>query len=158
MGLFDGMNEASSNNSGVYFLPGRYPRLELKRVDVIKNRKGDTCFLVEADIIESDVDERREGTSASWVANLTRHDAAMGNVKAFFEAVIAGYPEMKTVLADPNKFNGNFEKFTEYLVKAQILVGCEIALSATNTRTKAGTDFTIHRWHPVSQASASAVG
>lgn len=152
------MNEASSNNSGVYFLPGRYPRLELKRVDVIKNRKGDMCFLVETDIIESDVDERPEGTSASWVANLTRHDAAMGNVKAFFEAVIAGYPEMKTVLMDPKKFNGNFEKFTEYLVAQQVLVGCEIALSATNTKTKAGGDFTIHRWLPVSRVSEVAAG
>src|SRR5437660_12484512 len=84
MGSFSGIERAQISAGGIYFLAGTY-RVRIREVKSIKSRKNDDLFIVETDIVESNNPERKVGTSCSWVCNL-KHDAALGNIKAFVVA------------------------------------------------------------------------
>lgn len=143
-GKFAGVEDATTSGGGVYFLDGIY-EIEVERCFMMQSRKKDDLFIVECKILESDNDERRVGTHASWVVNL-KHDASLGHIKSFVGAANGIHPEN-----EKDKLN---ESVTEEVCELAVddsnpLAGTRLALEATTIKTKAGGDFTLHRWSPV---------
>ena len=146
MGLFDGIGNASMSAGGVYFLVGLY-RVEIERVLTKRSRKGADLFIVETTILESNNSDRPEGISCSWIVNRS-NDAALGNIKKFLAATQGLDP------ADPDNEDQINEEVTADVVEFAVsdenpLEGIVLDLEATNIKTRAGGDFTLHTWSPV---------
>lgn len=126
------------NSGGVYVLPGVYPAVEVTAVKSMQSRKNDALIIVEMDILASEVDGRPAGSAMSQVYNLTKHDAAPGNVKAFIAAAYGKNPDEVTE-----------EVFALVISEHQPLAGRLVRVDASLTKTKAGSDFTIVRYSPL---------
>lgn len=138
MGVFSKVNNASVNGGGVYFLSGSY-RVRIAAVKSIISRQGENLFVIECDILESDVPERRPNTKCSQVINLSKHESAPGNIKAFMAAALDESADNIT------------ENECELAVSDQNpLEGTIMRLVCTTTKTKRGTDFTLHQWSHIS--------
>ena len=80
--VFGGIAEAKTSKGGVYPIPGNY-LCQIEAVKMVTSRARENLFCVEFYILESDEETRPVGSRMSWMANLTRHDAALGNIKSF---------------------------------------------------------------------------
>jgi hypothetical protein len=147
MGLFSGIEQAKVGQGGVYFLEGLY-KIEILRVFTMHSRKGDDLFIVETKILESDQAERRVGTTCSWVVNL-KMDPAMGNIKGFIAAANGIDPNNK------DKVDAEVtEEAAEFVVSEENpLKGIVMGLEAVPIKTRAGGDFTLHKWQMVAEAA-----
>jgi hypothetical protein len=147
MGLFSGIGEAQVGQGGVYFLPGEYV-VEVVKCFTMRSRKREDLFIVECLIKESDNNERRAGSKASWVVNF-KQDAALGNIKAFVAACSGISPSNQKAVDEQVD-----EESCEYAVDDDNpLAGTMLRLSAVNKITRAGNDFTLHLWEPWDQAA-----
>jgi hypothetical protein len=131
MGLFGKIGEAKSSGGGIYFLPGKY-ELECRANKTGKTREGRPFFVCEFTIISSSNPERPSGTSVSMMVMLDKYiETALGNIKGYVSALF-GIPE-----------NDVDEAGVEQLVAADNPgAGLKIKAVASNTKTKAGKDFT----------------
>ena len=147
MGLFDNIGDAQVGQGGIYFLPGNYV-VEVLRCFTMRSRKREDLFFVECQIHWSDNPERKAGTKASWVVNF-KQDAALGNIKGFVAATQGIDP------ADNNAVNEAIDvEVCEYAVDGDNpLAGTKLSLQCTNIVTRAGNDFTLHRWEPYAEAA-----
>lgn len=143
MGIFSSVSTANPNGGGVYFLPGTY-KVKLAAVKSIVSRAKDNCFVIEAEILESNVPERQPGTKASQVINM-KHDSAPGNIRSFIAAALnvdfkqVGEDEAELAVSD-----------------LQPLSGTEMYLTAVMTTTKKNTPFTLHQWSFASEPGPKA--
>lgn len=144
MGLFTGIESAKISAGGVYFVEGIYV-VEITKVSTLRSRKNDDLFIVETEIVSSTADERKPGTSCSWVVNL-KQEPALGNIKAFIAAANGIDP------ADTEKVN---EEVTEEAVEFACsednpLEGTRLNLECVAIKTKKeNRDFTLHKWSPI---------
>jgi hypothetical protein len=129
------IGNAKATEGGVYPVAGVYPVLYLDACKMVESRKGDKLFCAEFDIVESNVEERPAGSRMSWMANLTKHDAAPGNVRAFLAAAV-GIP-VENVDAEGSR---------QAVGPANPLHGRLMRLDASDTKTRAGGDFTLCRF------------
>ncbi len=134
MGLFTGIEDATSTAGGNYIKPGRH----LLNVVVLRpkiSRKKKSLAIAEFEVVESTVHD--EGEEVSWVANLTDHDAAIGNVKG----LLAGIAECEEDEVDEE---GADRAFSDENPFADMQVVC----NAFMIKTEKGNDFTkcIWRW------------
>lgn len=134
-GLFSGIEQARTSEGGVYLTPGNYT-LEIQAVKTGRTRQNRNFFVVEFNIIESDVPDRKAGMNASWMTMLD-FDAALGNIKKFV-AVAAGVeiadvdePGVEAVVSESNP-----------------LKGTKIRCQAVNVKTQRGGDFTKVTFFP----------
>lgn len=131
---FSRIAEADVTERSVYFEEGVYPVLYLDVMKMVNSRKGDTFFVAEFDILESNVSSRPSGSRAVWMANF-RHDATPGNVKDFIAKLNGVEPEeitaesVKLACSEKNPCSGRL-----------------IRLEAVQTDTKSGGKFTRHNW------------
>ena len=143
MGKYGGMKDAQKNAGGVYFLAGTF-LVEVDEVFDKESRKKKDLFIVSATILESNNDDRKPGTKASWVVNL-EHDAALGNIKDF---VIEASGLSSDDVADMS--DDDFEETMDYVTgDDNPLQGTKMRLVCTNVKTRAGGDFTVHDWSRV---------
>lgn len=151
MGLFKSIESAKVNQGGVYFNPGKY-LVEVIAVKTIKSRKNMDLYIVECEILDSDVADRPTGSRASWVVNLAQ-DAAMGNIKAFLAAANG---------IDPSDEDAVQREITEEVADLSYadenpVAGVKLGLQVTLVKTRAGTDFSRHFWSVYEgEAAASA--
>ena len=137
MGVFTGIEDAKVGAGGVYFLEGLY-KVEIKKVLTLLSRKKEQLFIVEAAILESDNPNRKKGTGASWVVNL-KQDAALGNIKGFLRAANGEDPHDEDVVVT--------EEEVEFACSEENpLAGVVMGLECVATKTRAGGDFTLHKW------------
>ena len=146
MGIFSGIKDAQVSSGGVYFVPGLYPVVEVDACKMIFTRKNEELFVAECKIIESEVPERGPGTHASFTANITRHDAALGNIKGF---MVAGFNCSADEITD--------DVAEEVVSARQPLAGVRLRLEAVNVGTRAGGDFTKHIWSQVGDTTRAPV-
>lgn len=130
--IHDIIGTAATSESGVYPEPGVYPILRIDVAKVIESRKGDKLFCAEMEILDSQVAERPAGTTMSWMANLTKHDAAAGNVRKF----LASAAGITVEQVDP-------EGSRAAVSPQNPLHGRLVRLEAVATKTRAGGDFTL---------------
>lgn len=133
--LHDLIGNAQVTDGGIYPEPGVYPVLFLDACKMVESRKGDKLFCAEFEILESNVDERPAGSRMSWMANLSKHDAAPGNVRAFLAAAAGITPD-----------GVDAEGSRAAVSSANPLHGRVLRLEASNTKTRAGGDFTLCRF------------
>lgn len=146
MGIFSGIKDAQVSSGGVYFIPGLYPEVEIEACKMIFTRKKEELFVAECKIIASDVPERGPDMHASFTANVTKHDAALGNIKGFMAAGFNCSPdEITEAVAE------------EVVSERQPLAGVRLRLEAVNTKTRDGGDFTKHVWSQVGDTTRAPV-
>ena len=151
MGLFNGIKDAKINKGGVYLLPGdgggtaRY-RLKVKLLRVMKTRKKEDQFISEFTVVESTNAKRPAGTDVSWLANLTKHEAALGNIKGLLAALFNCTEDE----VDETGADRAVEEEGEY---ANPCEGMEVVCEATEITTRAGKPFTKCVWFPVEEAA-----
>jgi hypothetical protein len=137
MGMFGKrISEAKPSQGGVYWLPGQY-LVQLDMVKTITSRKGEDCFIVEGDNLESTNEERPAGSHCSQVIPMSQ-DSAPGNIKLFLAAAL----------------NVQEHEVTEEGAEACVtsdnpLHGRLVRLEVVNIKTRAGNDFSKHNWRPV---------
>lgn len=141
MGLFGKIKDAKSNGGGVFFLPGSY-ELECRCNKTGTTREGRPYFVAEFTILKSSNVERPEGTSVSFMVMLDKYiETALGNIKGYVAALF----DMPEVEVD--------EAGVEQLVAAENPgAGMRVKAIASNTKTKAKTDFTKVQFEPYKAA------
>jgi hypothetical protein len=139
--VHDMIGSARTTEGGVYPVAGVYPILYVNACKMVDSRKGDKLFCAELDIIESNVPDRPKGSRMSWMANLTKHDAAPGNARAFLAAA-AGI-EVENVDAEGSRAAVGMHN---------PLCGRLVRLDASDTKTRAGGHFTLCRFSTLPDA------
>lgn len=137
MGLFTGIEDATSSAGGNYIKPGRH----LLNIVCLKgkvSRKKKALAIAEFEIVESTKHE--VGESVSWLANLTDHDAAVGNVKGLL-AAIADIEENEIDEAGADRAFSDENPFE----------GQQVVCEAFIIETGKGNDFTKCVWKPASE-------
>lgn len=137
MGLFTGIEDATSSAGGNYIKPGRH-LLSIVCLKGKVSRKKKALAIAEFEIVESTKHE--VGESVSWLANLTDHDAAVGNVKGLLAAIAECEEEevdeagADRAFSDENPFEGQ-----------------KVVCEAFTIQTTKGNDFTKCVWKPASE-------
>ncbi len=153
MGMFSGIGEAKVYSSGNYIRAGQH-LFKVEELKAFESRKKDDMYVAELEVVESegginleseDVPAHKPGEKVSWMANLTQHDAAIGNVKGFLAA-----------LAD-----AEIEEITEEVAEASVnpkqpFKGWYIMCQAKVILTKAGKPFTVMNWYHVGETLPTA--
>lgn len=144
MGIFGGISEADSYQSGNYVIPGIF-YFEIDALKHVEGRRGEQFFIAEVRTLYTTTSERPVGGSQSWIANLTKHDAALGNVKAFLAAA-AKVPIEEVDEGGAEAAVSSENPFRGFLIK------CE----AIEITTKAGRPFTKCNWYPATKEDVEA--
>lgn len=141
-GMFDGIENAQSFDSGVYPEPGVY-ELQINRCLGKPDRFGVKMFIAELKILASTNPLRPPGTSMSWIVKLNK-DPALGNIKGFMEQA------MKCWCVDTGKGLQAVQidsATSEAIVgPSQPLAGVTIWAEFFNHKTQAGGNFTRVKW------------
>lgn len=137
MGKFSNIGSAKSNGGGIYFEPGKY-ELECRANKTGKTREGREFIVFEFTIISSTNPNRPAGTSVSQMIMLDKYlETALGNIKGYVAALF-NMPEQDVD-----------EAGVEALVAADNPgAGIKVKAIASNTKTKAGKDFTKVQYEP----------
>lgn len=153
MGHYDNIGKASISGGGVYLNAGHQYTLEILRLLDKVGRKNEIFFIAEMLIHESDDPLRAPGTQVSWTANLTKHEAAMGNVKWLLAAVNG------LDISDPARIEREITpQVTEFAVSAaNPLKGRMVEVAVQNVKTKANGDFSKHAWAPTTRPPNEAI-
>jgi hypothetical protein len=130
MGIFSGIEKASSSNNAPWITPGKYPKLTVTKASTFTTRRGVPMAVV--DFVNEDT-----GMPVSWGVDL-RQDPAKGNIKGFISAA-AGCAEEDVTEADAEE---------AYSDKSP-LIGKAVTCEAFNVITRKGGDFTKCIWHSV---------
>lgn len=165
--LFNGMANANINGSGTYMDEGLYV-VETKSIFVKKGnnpaKPGDS-FIAEFTVLKSNNEKHPIGSSGSYVLKFT-NPYAMGNIVEFVMALL-GYQNTKENQADATKrqeidlvtraaCDSDSAKKTIDELRAGlgnptygVLTGVKVNLECRKKPTKAGGEFTVHKWAPI---------
>lgn len=125
-----------------YLTDGNY-LLQIKGCTLKKARTKRNFYLVEFTILESDNEERPAGMTVTWMTDVD-NDMGPINIKRFLAAA-AGI--------DPNSEEANKEITSKVAMLSvssdQPLAGAQIYVNVQTVTTKAGSNFSEHRWQPV---------
>ena len=141
MGLYDDIAGATATLQSRYVSPGTYVAVVADWKEGV-SRKGDSFVVLEMTVLASDNHvEHPVGSAMSWMVML-KHDSAPGNIKRAIMEIVALQEEgqvtsalCKAVLT-PNEDPERGE------VGVSPTAGTVIDVVATNTKTRAGNDFT----------------
>ncbi len=156
--LFDGMAKAPINGRGTFLTPGLYT-VKLKNIFVKEGFKGKS-FITEFEIVTSNNDEHKPGSTRSWVLNFGKAQT-FPDITKFMMACLGEDPAVKA-----NQDDAGLKALAELFARAVcgsdtapkelgedyrpgMFEGRELKLECTPYVTKAGTDFTVHAWSPL---------
>ena len=146
MGIFGKISEAKFSDGGVYLEPGVY-RLKIRSCKQIRARAGFDALVVEFEVVESTNQSRLPGSICSWMVKIDPAylETALGNIKQFMSAA-SGLP---------------MEQITEAAAEIcvsdkQPLANRYVRASATNIKTKRGSDFTKVKFFADSDTTGAA--
>ncbi len=150
MSYFHGVKEKDAGGlRQPYFLPGNYV-VRVSQVITKMGRGNKPLFIVEAEILESDVPERAAGSSASYIINL-QNDMGLVNVKRFVAAT------QNIALNDKEAMDEIDEQACEFIVGPdQPCAGQVLEVNCYLVDTKAGGKYTVHDWSYVENADSAA--
>ena len=135
MGMFDGIEEVTSNQGGAWLKPGKHT-FKIKALKQPEGLRAGNCFIAELEIVETSCEEYHEGQAVSWIRNVTKHkEMALADIKAFLAAV-AGCKEEDIDSKGANAAVSDSQPFAGHLIK------CE----AWNKPTTTGGEFTRTSW------------
>lgn len=151
MSWADRVAGADVSGSGVYFQDGVYPLLWIERCQMKTSRKGKELFIAEFKILRSDVEARQPGSEVSQVYNLSDHDAAPGNVKAFIGAAMNDETFANAKLEEMSaEEKREFVEAIEAVVSSDNpLHGRLVRAEASTIKTRSGSDFTLVKFQGI---------
>lgn len=136
MGLFSGIEKASSTKGGSWFPVNGKFLVEIVELKNYRTRSKGDSSIAEFVVVESDHEDVKPGQSRSWMV-MHSHDSALGNIKNFLSAVV-GCAEDEITEEDADEAYG----------ETNPLKGKQVILETHHHTTKAGNDFTKHLWYP----------
>lgn len=152
MGMFAGMNSASSTQGGNYIRPGNY-LYKINRVKVQESQVGSKSFFVAelevlaADKTDDDVKPNGVGENVSMIVEVPGKypELSFGNIKAFLKAAYG------TIAEASGEDGPTDEDIDEEMTEAATsednpLAGVFVYAKAFNKLTKQGKDFTRVDW------------
>jgi len=148
MGLFSGIEKAEISERGKYISPGFLGKLRVKKTLAKESVKSGLAFIVEFDVLESNLDEHPVGSSATWFQKMQDKTVAFPAIKAFVAAVSGVHPGDRDAMAEINAEMENILDEATSNETNNALVGQEVNLETFSTKTKKGFDFTRHNWSP----------
>ena len=144
MGYFDNMSDAQVFDKSKYFQEGQY-LVELKKTELKSGHKGES-FVIETSVLgaHSDEDNAPEaGETAAHVWNASK-EMSQSTLMQFLCA-LQGVSSPKAL--DDAKWS----KIGKAVFEKNRAAGTVMYLEVFNTKTKAGNDFTVHRWQRVAE-------
>lgn len=136
MGLFSGIDKATSTQGGNYIKPGRH-LLKIIRNFTKITRKKKNLAIAEFEVLESTVHD--VGEEVEWCVNF-EHDAALGNISGYL-AGVAEISEDDVDEAGATRAYSPENPFKDF----------KVALTTFMIKTEANRDFTKHVYKPASQ-------
>lgn len=143
MGIFDNLTNAQVFERSAYFEPGLYI-VQINAVKYIDSGYKGDAFVIEAKVLASKKTKENEplapGATAAqvWRASGDKKEIARGTWIGFLCAVFG----IKQVDWD----DARWKKVSADVIDNNALKGTELGLEVFTTTTKAGGDFTQHRW------------
>lgn len=155
MGWADKVAGSDVSGGGVYFLEGVYPTLWIERCQLKTSRKGKELFIAEFKILQSNVEGRGAGSEVSQVYNLTDHEAAAGNVKAFIGAAMDddAFAHAKMEDMTPEERADFIKAVQDVVGESNPLKGRLVRAEASVIQTRAKTDFTLVKFSGLPEAA-----
>lgn len=148
MGLFSGIDKAEIAEKGKYLSTGFVGKLRVRRTLAKDSIKSGLAFIVEFDVVESNLEEHPVGSSATWYQKMTDKTVALPAIKSFVLAASGVDPANRDAMAEINsEIEGILDEATTNETN-NALVGQEVFVTTFSTKTKKGFDFTNHRWTP----------
>lgn len=133
-----------TENSGLFFLPGLYPLVQITQLKMIQSKKpgreSAEMFIISCDVLESRCPDRPAGSSGVTQIVNSMHFGAADDVKRFLVALFNGE-------IDPDAID---EAGINALVSAeQPAAGRCLSLEVYDKKSeKTGKTFTKHIWRP----------
>lgn len=153
MGLFSGIADAQISERGKFFVPGFMGRLRVKRTLWRDTVKSGAAFIVEFEVLESNVAEHPVGSGGTWFQKMSDKTVAYPAIKAFAVAAF-GYDRSDREGIERD-ISPNLDDVITHAVKNpddNEFSNCEVLLETYSKKTQKGLDFTQHVWSPSPQA------
>ena len=173
--LFAGLREAKTFERGTWLKgsdSGFQYKIRVKKAIFKKTRAKGDAFILEFKIEESNYEIAKKktieafgstpfnmadlekilpnqvGSSASWYQSMKDIDIGFGALKSFAACILGQKPE------DP-EFIEQVEGFMNSVVSDGIIDGMLIPVEVVNVKTKADTDFSLHKWGQIIEEAAA---
>ena len=118
MGMFDGIEQVTSNQGGMYLMAGQH-LLKILALKQPPNLRAGNCFIAELEVVESTREDYPVGSHVSWIRNVTKHkEMALADIKAFLAAV-AGIDESDIDAAGADAAVGDAQPFAGSLIRCE---------------------------------------
>jgi hypothetical protein len=143
MGLFDGINTASSTKGGVYLKADALYQVLITKCEMIKTRK----LIAGVTVLASNHPDIAVGLKASWY-NGADKEPFLGNQADFLRATLAALGQQKHAAQVTPEQIVPTPELQHQVSTTPMLEGVQMAVQTVGTTTKANKPFTIHRWEP----------
>lgn len=172
--IFKGMRDQPVFGRGTYINETGDFVVEIRKLlaKASEQKRGETFFICEFSIVESDNEKHPAGASRSWTSKFSQQ-STFGNIKELMFAAIGKHgtdvpltddahelvsalataacseqngADVPSALATLKKFGINGMEGV-----SDLLVGTHVRLRTVQTKTRAGGDFTRHVWAPVEE-------
>lgn len=133
---------ATPTKRGIKLTDGMYPLLQIQacRIQQSQQVQGAQYFILEAQILESQVPERGRGLEVCWTANLTQHAPAAGNVRDMIAKAL-------------NKQVEEIDEavFRDVIGPRNLLAGRLIGCTVQTITTRGGRPFPVHTFASIAE-------
>lgn len=149
MGVWDGIEDAETFERGNYIKGGFIGIVEVKKTLVKQTRASGPAFIVEMEVIETNMEEHPVGQKVTWFQKLTDKDVAFPSVAEWAAAVGGIDPtDKKAVKEDVSPvLKEAMDQATESPTNNDF-TGQRVRLQTAQVKTKNDRDFTRHTWMP----------
>ena len=154
MGVWDGIEDAETFERGNYVKGGFIGVVEIKKTIVKQTRASGPAFIVEMEVIETNMEEHPVGQKVTWFQKLTDKDVAFPSVAEWAAAVAGLDPnnkevvktEVSPVLKEAMDHATNNPSDNDF-------IGQKVRLQTDQIKTKNDRDFTRYTWQPYEAAA-----
>lgn len=141
--------------TGSYFPPDGEFKLKVLKTFGLETRKSGDAFIVDFEVLESDVESVKVGSKKNWYQGLSNQDVAFPSIKKFMLELLQIDVEDEEQMEE---FEENLPDLMEQVgdeawnkdnvdVTDHLLHGKTIALQTVGIITKEKkTEFTVHNW------------
>lgn len=149
MGVFSKIKEARGSRGGLYIQPGNYI-VKVMRCRLVDSFKGNTNFVAELIVVETDNESLSVGSEPSFVINMDGDykDLSLGNVADFMRAGLASLADQMDEQRPDDLDEVEIDEEVADTVAGEdnLLAGVHLTAKAWNHETRKGTDFTRIKW------------
>lgn len=152
MSLFAKLKGERQGQGGAYFNQDGLYQVKVNRVKTGETRKKDEFFVVETEIITSNVEDHKPGSKRSQMI-MFKHDAALGNIANFLQAAIWTFGKMNGAtmpdgVENYEQVDPDENSALEVCAEDNPMAGVILDLECIQQDTRAGGQYTKCVWSP----------